>query len=286
MATYRIRSGCFNFEIVTNITAVSQYIDKMYGDYPAIEKSQPVDFQCRIVKGAGLRRLIKAQSRFFCGEHEPFKPLKLSQAHAFLEWGMNYCVSAFEKNYLILHAAVVAKQNKAVIFPAPPGSGKSTLTAYLSLAGWRLLSDEMAIIDLHTGELIPFVRPICLKNNSIDMVKQWSTDAVLSPLAKDTLKGNVSHLKPSLDSIKNADTRATLAAIVYPKYQQGQGMTIYQLDEANTFMQLAANAFNFSAIGAPAFACVSQLVAKVKKFEVIYEDSAEVQAFLQEDVLE
>ena len=53
--------------------------------------------------------------------------------------------------YLIIHAAVVEKNGLAAILPAPPGSGKGTLTAGSVLSGWRLLSDELTLIDRLSG---------------------------------------------------------------------------------------------------------------------------------------
>jgi predicted NACHT family NTPase len=37
-----------------------------------------------------------------------------------------------EVQHVIIHSAILGKGNKAILFPAPPGSGKSTLTAYLA----------------------------------------------------------------------------------------------------------------------------------------------------------
>lgn len=286
MSKFRFNSGIFNFEVQTNISYVQEYLNTIYSDYPRLASNVPVDYFVRLESGSGLRRFIKPQCRFYCDQNEPFKPLPLSQAHAFLEWGMNYCVTAHENNYLILHAAVLAKNGQAIMFPAPPGSGKSTLTAYLALQGWRLLSDEMTIIDLNTDEVQPFVRPICLKNQSINLVKSWFPDATFSAIAKDTQKGDVCHLKPSSDSIVAAQQKATLCAVVYPKYVAHQDLVIYQLDQASTFVQLAENAFNFNTLGKSAFDCVSRLMPRLKRFEILYGDLKEVLAFLDEDVLQ
>jgi hypothetical protein len=131
--------------------------------------------------------VYQVSSTFFYVQQEPFKPVSFQKAYTFLEWGMNWTVAGNEVQHVIIHSAVLAKGNKAILFPAPLGSGEITLTAYLAHNGWRLLFDEMRLIILITKTVMPFVRPICLKNQSID-------------IAKDTHKGDVIHLSSSESS--------------------------------------------------------------------------------------
>src|SRR5262249_29391435 len=65
-----------------------------------------------------------------------------------------------------LHAAVLAREGQAILFPAGSGSGKSTLAAGLAAAGFQLGSDEVAVIDPLSLEVLPFVRGICVKEGS------------------------------------------------------------------------------------------------------------------------
>lgn len=58
------------------------------------------------------------------------------------------------------------------IVPAPLDSAKRTLCAALVGKGWRLLSDELALVRLDTGELVPLPRPISLKNASINIIRR------------------------------------------------------------------------------------------------------------------
>ncbi len=46
-----------------------------------------------------------------------------------------------------LHAASVAMNGGAVLLAGPAGTGKSTLAARLSLNGWSVLTDDVAVID-------------------------------------------------------------------------------------------------------------------------------------------
>ena len=81
--------------------------------------------------------------------------------------------------------------------PGDPGAGKSTLTAALMLSGWRLLSDEIALVDRDDGLLRRLARPVSLKNASIDIIREHDTRAVFGDMAHDTHKGTVAHLEPT-----------------------------------------------------------------------------------------
>jgi HprK-related kinase A len=94
----------------------------------------------------------------------PFRSLPLRHAVPIFEWGLNWCIVSRANNYLIIHAAAIEKGGHVAIMPGVPGSGKSTLTAGLVNRGWRLLSDEMALISLTDGSVTPLVRPISLEN--------------------------------------------------------------------------------------------------------------------------
>jgi HprK-related kinase A len=277
----------YNYCIDTSLPAVKKHVNCIYANHPKLtfNDNSFIDFNVQVKKSSGIRRIIKPQSRFFSDTQEPFIPLPISQAHAFLEWGMNWCVASTEATKLVVHSAILAKNDKAIMFPAPPGSGKSTLTAYLAMKGWRLLSDEMTIIDLNTCTAHPFVRAISLKNNSIDLVKKWFPKAVLSDTAKDTQKGDVAHVQPPKSSVENGTKTAEIVGIVFPKYTANVNLDIYQLDQTDTFMQLVNNSFNYNIIGAPAFKTVAKLVQQCRSFEINYNDLAEVDAFLQEEVL-
>ncbi len=64
-----------------------------------------------------------------------------------------------------LHAAVLARNGSAFLFPAPAGSGKSTLAWALLKRGFEYLSDELAPLNLENLEVLPFPRPLCLKED-------------------------------------------------------------------------------------------------------------------------
>ncbi|MDO6694003.1 HprK-related kinase A [Aliiglaciecola sp. 3_MG-2023] len=278
-----IDTGLYRFSLKSDVKHVSTVAKSLYSD--SWDLDGPVDFSIRLVYESLLRRFIKPQISFYSDQHSPFKPLPISQAAAVLEWGMNWCIAAHEFERLLIHSAVLVKNGKAIIFPALPGSGKSTLTAHLGLSDWDIYSDEMAIIDTSTSMVNPLFRPVCLKNNSIDLIKAWHPEAYFSPICKDTQKGDVAHVKVLTWEQYQKFDKAQIVAVVFPKYVPESELKIYQLTQLDAFNTLSKNAFNYNVLGADGFDAVARVIKSCRLFEIEYSDLNEVNDFLSEDVI-
>jgi HprK-related kinase A len=217
-----------------------------------------------------LRRWIRPQANFSFDGEQPFKPLPYDQAYPMLEWGLNWCVSMHAHQYLVIHAGVVEKNGFAAILPAPPGSGKSTLTAGLVLSGWRLLSDELTLIDRKTGWIQPLPRPVSLKNQSIPLIQEFSSDAFINRPSHDTSKGTVAHMRPPKESVRRQHEAARPGWVIFPTWSEHSTTLLTPRSKARTFMFLAQNAFNYSHLGADGFRVGTQLIDQVQCFDFQY----------------
>lgn len=195
---------------------------------------------------------------------------------------MNWCIAAHEYSRFLVHAAVLVKNGKAIICPALPGSGKSTLSAYLGLAGWSVYSDEMAIIDINSRQVLPLFRPVCLKNNSIDLLRQWHPQAQLTPVCRDTQKGDVAHVKVLSWEHYRRLQPASISAVVFPKYKAGSQLAIYKLCQIDAFSQLSRNAFNYTVLGETAFNLTADIITHSGLYQVEYSDLTELAQFFDE----
>ena len=266
----RLRTGPVVTEIRSKLPAVVRGVALHYADHPIEGSEGFADFQVCVAPPRGLRRWIRPQVLFQFDGTPPFKPLPAEQAFPILEWGLNWCVSSHLHQYLIVHAAVVEKSGCALLLPAPPGSGKSTLCAGLVSRNWRLLSDELALIDPATGHVVPLTRPISLKNASIEVIRRCFSRAVIGPIVHDTTKGSVAHLKPPTESVRRDKEPAPPRWIVRPRYERGAKAQLTALPKAQAFMQLAENAFNYSLHGRRGFELLAQLIDTCDCYELTY----------------
>jgi HprK-related kinase A len=252
--------GPFTFRIVSDIESIADGLTKLYPDYPVAGDDQFVDYTVHIAGGKGFRKWIHPQAIFRFDGIEPFTPLPENHAFPLLEWAMNWCVSTQAHQYLILHSSVIERDGCAVIMPAPPGSGKSTLCAALSNRGWRLLSDELALISLADASITPVGRPISLKNQSIELIKEYISGAVFNRITHDTSKGSVTHLKVPAEQLLRIHEKAQPRWVIFPKYVSGAEPDLRRRSKASSMLELGRNSFNYMVLGRTGFETLSAVV--------------------------
>ena len=256
----------------STLKTVAEGIRVLYANHQVQEPTGFADFHVRIDPPLGLRRWLHRQVVFQYDGAPPFNPLPGDQGFALMEWGLNWCVSAHCHQYLIIHAAVVERASLALVLPAPPGSGKSTLCAGLVSRGWRLLSDELALIAPETGQIAPLARPISLKNASIGVIGRFAPEALIGPTVHDTLKGSVAHLRPPAESVRRQAEAAMPRWVVTPRYAPGEPARLRPLPKGRAFMQLADSAFNYEMHGRRGFDLLGKLIASCDCYEFTYAD--------------
>lgn len=258
----------FVAHIHSPIPIVANGLAALYADYDLLEHAGTFsDFHVSVTYGW---RLNKRVCVFKSDGGAPFTPLAAGEAYAFLEWGLNWCVTSNCHTWITVHSAVLERHGRALILPAPPGSGKSTLCAALLMNGWRLLSDEMTLLDPATGFVTPSPRPVSLKNESIDIIRKLAPGVVMGPVAFDTMKGNVAHMRVPLDSLRRASETSLPAWVVFPRYTPGAPATLIARGKAASFMQLAENSFNQNVHGRRGFEALSDLIARCDCYDFSY----------------
>jgi HprK-related kinase A len=253
-----LRTGPVVSRITSSLPLLAQGIALHYAGH-AIEESF-ADFHVRIERPRNLRRWYRPQVHFYFDDTPAFHPLPADQAFPMLEWGLNWCVSNHCHQYLIVHAAVLERNGKSLLLPAPPGSGKSTLCAGLAHSGWRLLSDELALIDPERGRVVPLPRPVSLKNRSIDILQGFAPRAVFNATVQDTIKGAVAHMRAPQEALDRADETAAPGWIVLPRFEAGASPQLSEITRARGMMALIENAFNFDLHGAHGFEALGNFV--------------------------
>lgn len=263
-----LRIPPFVFRIQSPIPIVAQGIAALYADYEVLpDDNQFADFHVSVVYG---RRFPRPLCVFEMDGLRPFTPLALGEAFAFLEWGLNWCVTGYCHTFLTIHSAVLERNGRVLIMPAPPGSGKSTLCAALALDGWRLLSDEMTLLDPASGLVVPSPRPVSLKNKSIEIIRQLAPAGTFGPVAYDTMKGTVAHMRVPSESLARASEASLPAWVVFPRYVADAPAELVLRGKAASLMQLAENSFNQNVHGRSGFEALAGLIDRCDCYDFSY----------------
>lgn len=266
----KIRTGPVVNCIRSPLASVAEGIALHYAAHPLEPADAFADFHVCVERPFTHRRWFEPQALFRFDGALPFTPLPLHQALPLLEWGLNWCMSTQYYRFLSFHSAVVEKNGLALVLPAPSGSGKSTLCTALAFRGWRLLSDEMALLDPATGLLQGLPRPISLKNRSIATIAAFAPEAVFSPTVPDTLKGSVAHLRPPQDAVDRAGVQVRARWIVLPKFEAGAPAVLEPMPRAEAFMAMLEHCFNFNAFAREGFATLAGLVGGCDAYRFRY----------------
>jgi len=255
----------FVARLQSDVPRVGQDLLRLYGEFQVGRADEFADFHLAVNFDRGWhalwRRLAgRRQARFSTDGLAAFTTLPATQAFHMVEWGLNWAVTAHAHHFVVYHAAVLERDGRAVVLPAPPGSGKSTLTAALAQRGWRLLSDELALLDPRDRQLYGLARPVNLKNQAIALMRAFAPDAVLTEPVPDTLKGTLSLMKAPGAAIARVLEGARPAWIVVPSFEPGAEPLLEPLPKAQAHLLLADQAFNYDIHGVDGFEATADLV--------------------------
>ena len=198
-----------------------------------------------------------------------------SVAIATVVWHLN-AVAAESTAHVLLHAGCVAGQRGgAVLLIGGSGAGKSTLTAACVAAGLTYLSDELAAVDLRTGRITPYPKPLGLERDRL--VPASSLGAVAAAGGRDRDVGG------PFTVAGDAQVAGLVvpAALVFARYEPGAALAETPLDSAWALLALSAHATNLAALGGTALAWLAGMALAYPASQLTYGDTAEAVAAVQ-----
>jgi HprK-related kinase A len=278
---HRLQVGPVAFRIGSDWPQPIAALKRLYAGYP--EPDGVCDFTVRLEAEKPWRRWIRP-SVAIRGDYTLPDAAPLALAHGLLaaEMGMNLQMALGQKRYLLLHAATVEREGRALLMTGASGSGKSTLAALLGEHGWRLLGDEFALLDLENGSVHPFPRAISLKNQAILVMEEIAAADRLGPWLRDTPKGHIRHLRPREEAIARMTEPALPALILFPSFGRDMEKAVRPVGEAEVFVRLTQASTNYVALGERGFGALSSLVKGVPARAIDYPDTASALALVEE----
>jgi hypothetical protein len=75
----------------------------------------------------------------------------------------------------LIHAASVTHNKSGLLFLAPSKGGKTTLSLACAIAGMKFLSDDLSLVDLKNGLLLPFPRALRVREKLYESLPEFKS---------------------------------------------------------------------------------------------------------------
>jgi hypothetical protein len=171
---------------------------------------------------------------------ERFRAELLAQACHRAVWEIQRSVPEYVRDFVLLHAGVVARDGGALLLPARTASGKSSVTLGLLDAGWSYLSDDIGALDPVTMRIYPVPKRIKL-----------IPDALASfPGLEERMGDRQLPVRQWERFVRPEDVGAKLAEptpvrwIVFPSDEFDGTARLEPMSKAESVEAMAANCFN------------------------------------------
>jgi HprK-related kinase A len=275
---FRLKVGPVSFRIGSQWRRPVAQLRRLYAGYP--EPDGVCDFTVRLEAERIWRRWLRP-SVAIRGDYvlPDAAPLPLAQGLLAAEMGMNLQMALGQKRYLLLHAASVERDGRALLMTGHSGAGKSTLGALLGERGWRFMGDEFALLDLADGRLHPFPRAVSLKNESLGLFDGVDPDR-LGPVLSGTPKGRIRHLRPNREAVARMGEPATPVMILFPRFGRDLDPVVREVGAAEAFMRLTQASTNYVALGERGFDALTRFVGALPSRAIDYADTAQAEALV------
>lgn len=167
--------------------------------------------------------------------------------------------------YVAVHAGVVSLDGRAVLMPAPPDSGKTTLVAGLTRAGFQFMGDEVALIEPGTAFVHPFLRPLLIEPSSMAVLSGLVSDL---PAIYERFRGVRFHV--AAEDLRTGATGSPcpVGYVVFPAYRAGSETRLHSISRAEAVIRIADQMFNRPEMGTLGIRSLAAVVGGAQCFEL------------------
>ena len=135
-----------------------------------------------------------------------------------------------------IHAGVVGAGEGCVLFPAAPGSGKSSLTAAMTSKGFRYFSDEVALVETPEFDVQPMPLAFCAKRSGWDVMARYFPEILEAPMHRRGDGKDVKYAAPPPALVQH--TPARVSHIIFPQYKADADTQLVSVPRADALRRL------------------------------------------------
>jgi hypothetical protein len=247
----RYQALSYEFRVRTGIPEVAEHLDRLLAWFRASGANGAPAYWIRRGSKGRPRFAVYLSGR--CVQRTDTAGAVLD----FVLWSVTSQAVQRTEDYLVLHAGAASWKGLGLLLPAPPDSGKTTLSAALTRAGFSYLTDEAALIDPRTAILHPFPRALWMDSKTLDLIPQlW--DSLPSDLR--TAGRPQHHIVPEALRPRAVGKPCPVRFVVAPSYARRAPTALEPLSRSEALVTLAENSFNFGRFGAQGLGVLRDVV--------------------------
>ena len=208
-------------------------------------------------------------------------------ALSWVVWDVNRSTAEASGEHLLFHAGALDACGTGILLPGTSGSGKSTLTAGLARVGLGYLTDELAALDLRSGQLLPYPKPITLKAGSFAVLPELDPDGGRNPglsagigAGAGRWAGEEWQVAVGGDTGRRVGQACAPRLVVVPRFAAGVPTHLTPLSNTEAFLSLALHAVNLLPHGVAGSAALGRVVAQSDCYALTMSDLDEACALV------
>ena len=167
--------------------------------------------------------------------------------------------------FLAVHAGVVSLGGRALLLSAPADSGKTTLVAALTRAGFDFLGDEVALLELEAAQVHPHFRPLMIERPSMDLLDGLASEL---PVAYERFRASRYQVSPDDLRAGSRGIPSPVAFIAFPSYRAGSVTGLRPISRSSALIRLAEQTFNMPRSGSRGVRTLADVVQRAECFEL------------------
>jgi hypothetical protein len=189
----------------------------------------------------------------------------------YVVWHVNHALIRASSDHVLVHAAGATSGGRALALPGEMNAGKTTLVAGLVMAGFGFLTDEIVALNMDTGLIDPYPRPLNIGSGS------WEVLAELRPADRDEaepIPRDMWHVDPSTIRPDAVAESAPLGFVMAPRFEKGTITRLEPLSRPEAVELLHRNTFNRHRLGSAGIRALISAVRQAQCSRLISGDLA------------
>jgi hypothetical protein len=266
--------GGHSLRVVSGIPQISQAMQTHLCHCPAQAEELPI-LELQVTAGVDAKFTISVDGSAV------YSNLGIDLTlQALMTEAISRLVSVCERG-LVIHAGALAQDGKAVLLCAQGGSGKSTLSAWLTADGLQYLTDEVIEIPLamNGSQVNTFPRSIFLKRGSAFVWQQHLTQPESPRFLR--FSDDAAWIDPQLFQPAPPAAQSDPRLLVFPRYVPWAALQVQKLTTAETLFRVMQNVTNARNLPRHGLDAATQLAQRVQAYTLTYSDLNNASGWIQ-----